>query len=75
VPFGTGGVLAEVIKNGHVLQYASELQKRDREIVLAAVTQDGVALQFASDDLKDDKGIVLAAVKNISVHCNLLQMN
>ena len=68
--------MAEVIKNGHVLpQYASELQKRDREIVLAAVTQDGVALQFASDDLKDDKGIVLAAVKNISVHCNLLQMN
>ena len=55
-------MLAAVIQNGNILEYASDELKGDREIVLAAVSQSKYALYSASVELKGDREIVLAAV-------------
>ncbi|MBD97598.1 hypothetical protein CL648_02200, partial [bacterium] len=52
-----------VVKNGRLLQHASEELKGNREVVLAAVRQDGYALEYASEELKGDREVVLEAVK------------
>jgi hypothetical protein len=45
------------------LQYVSDENKANREIVMAAVQQNGWALQYAADALKADRTVVLAAVQ------------
>tara|TARA_B110001450_G_scaffold239261_1_gene246997 strand:+ start:908 stop:1093 length:186 start_codon:yes stop_codon:yes gene_type:complete len=45
------------------LEYTSDEQRADREIVLAAVSNYGFDLQHASDELRADREVVLAAVK------------
>jgi hypothetical protein len=57
--------LYDVRHNGRALQYTTEHQKGDREIVLEAVRQDGSALQYAADHLRGDREIVLEAVRQV----------
>ena len=42
----------------HVLQYAFEELKADKELVMAAVKTNGDALKYASDELKTDPEIL-----------------
>ena len=57
-------VLAAVLNNGWVLQYASPELQNNEKIVLAAVSNDGYTLKYASEELRNNKKIVLAAVSN-----------
>jgi hypothetical protein len=57
-------LLIAVNQNGFALQYATEEQKNDPNIVLAAVKKNGEVLEYASESLKNDPNIVLAAVSN-----------
>lgn len=54
--------------NGHVLQYADDELKKDKELVLTAVSTSwfGFSLQFADESLRKDKEVVLAALKSYS---------
>ena len=56
-------LLIAVNQNGFALQYATEEQKNDPNIVLAAVKQNGQALMYASYDLKKNPEIVKAAIE------------
>jgi hypothetical protein len=55
-----------VNQNGNSLQFGSEEQKNDREIVKVALKENGDSLQFASRQLRNDKNIVLKAVRQKS---------
>ncbi len=57
-------LLIAVNQNGFALQYATEEQRNDPNIVLAAVKKNGEVLEYASESLKNDPNIVLAAVSN-----------
>ena len=53
------GCLVEAVKyERHVLQYAFEELKADKELVMAAVKTNGDALKYASDELKTDPEIL-----------------
>ncbi|MCK4852595.1 MAG: DUF4116 domain-containing protein, partial [Candidatus Omnitrophica bacterium] len=59
-----GIVLAVVKKDGRMLQYASAVFKKDKEVVLAAVGSPFYeALAYADATLRNDRKFILAAVK------------
>jgi hypothetical protein len=55
-----------VNQNGNSLQFGSEEQKNDKEIVKVALKENGDSLQFASRELRNDKNIVLKAARQKS---------
>jgi len=56
-------VFAAVMRNGLLLQYASEDIQNNFDIVLAAVKQNGWALKYASKELRTNPRIVFEATK------------
>uniref|UniRef100_A0A6C0H8M3 DUF4116 domain-containing protein n=1 Tax=viral metagenome TaxID=1070528 RepID=A0A6C0H8M3_9ZZZZ len=56
--------IMKIIKDfGHALEYVSNEDKKDPDLVKLAVQNDGTSLQFASSECKSTDDIVLAAVK------------
>ena len=55
-------VLAAVLTEPQVLEFAAAWLQNDKEVVLQAVAQNGLALEYASETLKADKDVVLVAV-------------
>jgi len=55
-------ILAMVIQDGKLLEYASDKLKSDREVVLAAMNQNELALRYASDKLTSNREFVSEAV-------------
>ena len=55
-------VLAAVLNEPQVLEFAADWLQNDKEVVLEAVALDGLALEYASETLKADKDVVLIAV-------------
>lgn len=51
-------------KDGSILEYLDEKDKKNKKIVLEAVKNTGWALEYANDKLKDDEEVVKEAVKN-----------
>ena len=58
-------------QNGDALRFASEEQKRDREIVMEAVRQHGRALKHASEELKRGREVAIEAVRQHGRALNL----
>ena len=61
-------MLAAVTRDGHVLWYASEALKEDREFVLTAVTKNGIALSNVSTALTGYNLFCLSFLMQISPH-------
>ena len=57
------GVMRKLQYNPMDLQFASEENRGNREIVLFALRQSGLALKYANEDLKKDPDIVTAAIQ------------
>ena len=57
-------VEAAVAENGLVLEYASDILKRDEAVVRAALDQNGLALQFADLSFRRNRDLVEAAISS-----------
>ena len=55
-------MLAAVLRDGSLLEFASRMLRNDRDLVCAAVRHDGMALEFAAVSLQNDREVVWAAV-------------
>ncbi|MBL96181.1 MAG: hypothetical protein CMF52_00025 [Legionellales bacterium] len=55
-------LLAELTRNGQLLQTLNTELRADSVVILAAVSNEGFALQFASEELKNNRNIVMTAV-------------
>jgi Domain of unknown function (DUF4116) len=55
-------MMAAVLRDGSLLEFASRMLRNDRDLVCAAVRHDGMALEFAGAELKNDREVVWAAV-------------
>ena len=63
------------MKDGLVLQHASEEVRGDREVVTEAVRKAGGALKFASEEMKGDRSVVAEAVRQFNYNIKTCFLN